>query len=163
MGFTINKYFNMQMKCERYDYDDLFQMGCIGLIKAAKKFNPKYKVEFSTYAVTWIRSQIYRYFSLEYRATGGEKGQISIYANVHDTEKVEIGDMLSTDDFVEKVDNSIYVKELLCILDNRERKVIEDLFFRNRVQTDIAKELGVSQIQVSRIRSKALKKMNKGA
>ena len=31
--------------------DDLFQVGCIGLVKAVDNFNPEYEVKFSTYAV----------------------------------------------------------------------------------------------------------------
>lgn len=42
-------------------YDDLFQVGCIGLIKAIDNFNPAFKVKFSTYAVPMIIGEIRRY------------------------------------------------------------------------------------------------------
>lgn len=44
------------------DYEDLFQIGCIGLVKAVKNFNPEYNVMFSTYAVPMILGEIRRYF-----------------------------------------------------------------------------------------------------
>ena len=41
--------------------DDLFQVGCIGLIKAVDNFNTEYDVKFSTYAVPMIIGEIRRY------------------------------------------------------------------------------------------------------
>lgn len=43
------------------DYDDYFQSGCIGLVKAAKRFKPEYGTAFSTYAVPMITGEIMRY------------------------------------------------------------------------------------------------------
>lgn len=47
-----------------YDYDDLFQIGCIGLCKAAQSDQPGHKSAFSTYAYRLIRNEIYT--QLEY-------------------------------------------------------------------------------------------------
>jgi RNA polymerase sporulation-specific sigma factor len=44
-----------------YEIDDLFQIGCIGLIKAIKKFDTSYEVKFSTYAVPMIMGEIKRF------------------------------------------------------------------------------------------------------
>lgn len=44
-----------------HEAEDLFQTGCIGLIKAAKKFNTDYGVRFSTYAVPMIIGEIKRF------------------------------------------------------------------------------------------------------
>ena len=41
--------------------DDLFQIGCVGLIKAINNFNPALQVKFSTYAVPMIIGEIRRY------------------------------------------------------------------------------------------------------
>ncbi len=41
--------------------DDLFQVGCIGLIKAIDNFNPAFEVRFSTYAVPMIIGEIRRF------------------------------------------------------------------------------------------------------
>ena len=45
----------------REDVDDLFQVGCIGLIKAVDNFNPDMDVKFSTYGVPMIIGEIRRY------------------------------------------------------------------------------------------------------
>ena len=45
----------------REDLDDLFQVGCIGLIKAVDNFNTDMEVEFSTYAVPMIIGEVRRY------------------------------------------------------------------------------------------------------
>ena len=44
-----------------HDNDDLFQIGCIGLIKAIKKFDQSFEVKFSTYAVPMIMGEIKRF------------------------------------------------------------------------------------------------------
>ncbi len=54
---SILKRFNNQ----KYNLDDLFQMGCIGLTKAVKNFDLSHEVRFSTYAVPLIKGEIKRY------------------------------------------------------------------------------------------------------
>lgn len=44
-----------------YEYEDLFQLGSIGLIKAIKNYEPNYNVRFSTYAVPMIIGEIKRF------------------------------------------------------------------------------------------------------
>ena len=44
-----------------YEYEDLFQLGSIGLLKAIKNFDPGYNVRFSTYAVPMIAGEIKRF------------------------------------------------------------------------------------------------------
>lgn len=44
-----------------YDYEELFQVGCIGLIKAADRFHLRFNVRFSTYAVPLIMGEIQRF------------------------------------------------------------------------------------------------------
>jgi len=53
---VIQQYFHRNS-----NYDDLFQVGCIGLIKAIDNFNPAFNVKFSTYAVPMIIGEIRRY------------------------------------------------------------------------------------------------------
>lgn len=52
----IKKYLNRGV-----DYDDLFQIGCLGLVKAIKNYDPAYQVRFSTYAVPMIAGEVKRY------------------------------------------------------------------------------------------------------
>jgi len=56
--FVANKYVNHGL-----DFDDLVSEGSIGLVKAARKFNPALGYKFSTYATWWIRQQITRAIS----------------------------------------------------------------------------------------------------
>lgn len=44
-----------------YDSDDLFQIGCIGLLKSVDKFDLSFDVKFSTYAVPMIIGEIQRF------------------------------------------------------------------------------------------------------
>ena len=43
------------------DYDDLYQIGCVGFLKAIKNFNPNFDVKFTTYAVPMIAGEIKRF------------------------------------------------------------------------------------------------------
>lgn len=43
------------------DYDDLYQLGCVGFIKAIKNFSAAYDVRFSTYAVPMIAGEVKRF------------------------------------------------------------------------------------------------------
>ena len=49
-----------RFKCRDAETEDIFQVGCIGLIKAIKKFDPQFEVKFSTYAVPMIVGEIKR-------------------------------------------------------------------------------------------------------
>ena len=51
-----------RFKNSYYDKEDLFQIGCVGLMKAIHNFDLTYKVQFSTYAVPIIMGEIKRYF-----------------------------------------------------------------------------------------------------
>ena len=44
-----------------YEYDDIFQIGCIGLVKAINNFDDSFNVKFSTYAVPMIIGEIKRF------------------------------------------------------------------------------------------------------
>lgn len=44
-----------------FEYDDLFQVGCVGLLKAIDRFDPEFNVRFSTYAVPVIMGELRQY------------------------------------------------------------------------------------------------------
>lgn len=50
-----------RVNSKNIDPDDLFQVGCIGLIKALNNFDPSLNVQFSTYGVVMILGEIKRY------------------------------------------------------------------------------------------------------
>ena len=55
--------------------------------------------------------------------------------------------------------NTIALKEAIAKLDKREKNILAMRFFRGKTQTEVAKELGISQAQVSRIEKTALEKV----
>lgn len=73
------------------------------------------------------------------------------------SESATLGDTLgSDDDGLEGVDNRESLKPLLAALPERERRILFLRFFDNRTQSEIAEEIGVSQMHVSRILARTL-------
>ncbi len=192
-----------------YEKDDLFQIGCIGIIKAIKKFDISYEVKFSTYAVPMIMGEIKRFIrddgiikvsrSLKETANKArcvreiltkELGrdptihEISEKLNMESEEVVMALEASSApeslfasmgegdgspillidrvnegSDDVSAVINKIALKEVLDKLKPRERQIIILRYFKDKTQTQIAKMLGISQVQVSRIEKKVLEVM----
>ena len=74
--------------------------------------------------------------------------------------KLSILDKISTGKNEEEIiTNKIVIKQLLKELDERDRKIILLRFFKEKTQTEVARILGISQVQVSRIERKVLDKM----
>ncbi len=189
------------------EYDDLFQLGCMGLVKAIQHFNTAYDVRFSTYAVPMIAGEIKRFLRDDgmvkvsrsvkelavraigvqerlRRSTGSEPGVQEIARELGvDAEEVALAldagrphlslnesrfedddgerqDFLADTAAEGKMFDRLLLKELLVKLDARERQLIMMRYFRDRTQTQIAEVLGVSQVQVSRLESKIIKKLH---
>jgi RNA polymerase sporulation-specific sigma factor len=192
-----------------YEFEDLFQIGSIGLIKAIKNFDAKFCVKFSTYAVPMIMCEIKRFI----RDDGiikvsrsmkdiAKKAKITrerlskelgrdptineiaveldvapadlvvamdsslspeyLYDVIHqdDGSPVLLIDKLCDDKEVDsEITDRIALKEVLDKLDSKARQIIILRYFKDKTQTDIAKMLGISQVQVSRIEKKVLAKM----
>jgi RNA polymerase sporulation-specific sigma factor len=51
------------------------------------------------------------------------------------------------------------IRKAIRLLEPREKEIILDRYFKNKTQTEIAEELGISQAQVSRLEKNALKSM----
>lgn len=74
--------------------------------------------------------------------------------------KLSILDKISTEKNEEEIiTNKIVIKQLLKELDERDREIILLRFFKEKTQTEVARILGISQVQVSRIERKILDKM----
>ena len=192
-----------------YEYEDIFQLGCIGLVKAIKNFDPAFKVKFSTYAVPMIIGEIKRflrddgmikvsrntkslarkiYFDkeeltrrLDREPTIEELSEFceiekedivfaiesaSSLQYLHDTIHQDDGaPVLLIDKLSEKSadDNDmidkIALKEALRSLDDKSRQIIMLRYFKDKTQVQVAKMLGISQVQVSRIEKKVLYSM----
>ena len=74
--------------------------------------------------------------------------------------KLSILDKISTGKNEEEIiTNKIVIKQLLKELEERDREIILLRFFKEKTQTEVARILGISQVQVSRIERKVLDKM----
>lgn len=70
-----------------------------------------------------------------------------------------IDKLTQTEDEHEGLVDRLALREIIASLDEKEQEIIKLRYFQERTQTDIAKELGISQVQVSRIEKKILKTM----
>ncbi len=201
-----------RFKNKGVDYDDLFQLGCIGFLKAINNFDESFNVRFSTYAVPMILGEIKRFLrddgeikvsrliklqateiarfveryqkdngiepSLEVisaelnidkedvvLALGSSKMPVSIYETMEDGNEggVSLIDKLPSPYSEDEHVDALYLKSLISKLDSRERKIIILRYFRDKTQGEVAKILGVSQVQVSRLEMKILDKLRKKA
>ncbi len=190
-----------------YETDDIYQIGCIGLIKAINKFDDSFDVKFSTYAVPMIIGEIKRFIrddgiikvsrslkelSNKIRVTKeimtkelGREPSInevsvrldvaaeelvmameancspeSLYNTVGDSDSsnVLLIDRLNNESNDEEVDlvDKIDLRLVLNTLKPREKQIIILRYFKEKTQVQIAKMLGISQVQVSRIEKRIL-------
>ena len=151
------------------DTDDLISIGTIGLIKAIKTFDNTKGTKLATYAARCIENEIL----MTIRSNKKIKFESSLHEPIGiDKEGNEINllDILGTepDVIVEEVNLKLEVKKLYKAikgLKDREKTIIELRYGlidgRPKTQREIAGLLGISRSYVSRIESKALKKLNK--
>ncbi|WP_160686133.1 RNA polymerase sporulation sigma factor SigF [Clostridium sp. C2-6-12] len=194
-----------------YEYEDIFQIGSIGLVKAINNFDLNYNVKFSTYAVPMIIGEIKRFLRddgmikvsrnvkslsrrinflkeiltkklrrsptieelAEYAKVDKEEILFAIESSnslqyLYDTIHQDDGaPVLLIDKLSEKgVDDGniierIALKEALQSLDSKARQIIILRYFKDKTQVQVAKMLGISQVQVSRIEKKVLSQMKK--
>ncbi len=153
VGFAL-KHFNIK---SNYDYEDYFQEGSIGLIKAARCYDENINVSFSTYAYKCIKNEIYKYLKKE-----GKHNNISLNQIVYDD--VELGDLIidGAKDILDIVIENETNEELNSIvneyLNDIEKKIVDMYYFNNTNQNDIANLLNIKQYNVSRINIRLLKK-----
>ena len=96
-------------------------------------------------------------FSLE-ATVEVESMEQSIYAR--DGKEISLKDRLTTEkNEQEELMNRLFVEQLLDILADRDRELIKLRYFENKTQTQVAEILGISQVQVSRLEKKILRRM----
>ena len=191
------------------EYDDLYQLGSLGFVKAIYNYDEKFNTRFSTYVVPMVIGEIKRFMrddgaikvsralktqnlkinkfieefvkkefrkptyeeiSKEFKIDISEviftmdsaKMPVSIYSPTEDneTKNTFLLDKFAQDESDEMIDN-IVLKEVLKNLNERDKQIIILRFFRDKTQSEIAKIMGVSQVQVSRLENKILDKMRK--
>lgn len=186
--------------------DDVFQAGCVGLIKAIDGFDLSVGVKFSTYAVPMILGEIKRYLrggnsmrvarsirdtaykALKARERIEERDEIAdipaiaremnvaekevVYALDAISDPVSLyepvynksGDELLLMDQIYDVKNNdevwterMALSESMAKLKAREKKILLLRYYEGKTQTEISREVGISQAQVSRLEKSALK------
>ncbi len=192
--------------------DDLFQVGCIGLIKAIDNFDTSQGVRFSTYGVPMIAGEIRRYLrddssvrvsrsmrDTAYRAlqarekltaeTGrtptpdeianaiGVKREEVIFAldAISDPvslsepvyavsgESVSVMDQISdTHETPESWLERLALSDAIASLGEREKKILSLRYYDGKTQMEVAKEIHISQAQVSRLEKNAIAQIKRG-
>ena len=195
-------------------FEDLVQVGTIGLIKSIDRFDLGRGVEFSTYATPTIIGEIKRYFRdkgwairvprrlqelrMQIGATTAELTQVlgrsptprelaeAIGCSVEEiVEGIESSNACSTlsldatddsgedggvsmlevigldDDELEQIEIRESIKPLIEALPSREKQILLLRFFKNKTQSEIASEIGVSQMHVSRLLSRTLAQLRR--
>ena len=133
--------------------DDLFQLGCVGFLKAVEGFDTAYGTQFSTYAVPMGLSPE-EIASAETATSAAE----SIQRQTGE-EGFSLEDVLCTDGMEEKLLEKLALREALRHLGEKERLVIQLRYYHSLTQQRVAELIGVSQVQVSRIEKKALERL----
>lgn len=191
------------------ELEDLFQIGCIGLLKAIDHFDVERPVQLSTYAVPMIIGEIKRFLrddgmikvsrtlkeqgykikmaSDVIRGSCGRDATLSEIAVATELSEEEIlfainansmvdsidrtittqeGDHTRVGEFVkaigreqEHVENRLLLSELFHVLNEQELMVIRMRYYEDKTQMEIGRLLHISQVQVSRLEKRALKKM----
>lgn len=189
------------------DVDDLYQIGCIGLLKAIDGFDLSYDVKFSTYAVPRIAGEIKQFLrrdgpvklgrSLQELSRQIKEAQQRLAGRLHrqptaqevaeyvgssveqvvmaleasgplasldevvredDGRPVVLGDVLpGSSDLGAALVQNIVLREALGRLPPRERLIVRRRFLEEKTQAEVARELGVSQAQVSRLENRCLR------
>ncbi len=146
-----------------YDTEDIYQIACIGFIKAIQRFSFEFQNELSTYSVQYMLGEIKKFFrddgiihiSRNKKEEGFKLKIESIYDEVCDgKEKIEV---IFIEDEQTKMIDKITISELIKKLNNRDKQVIQLRYFNDKTQDQVAKILGISQVHVSRIEKRILK------
>lgn len=147
-------------------YQELFQIGCIGLIRAADTFNTDKGIKFSTYAATCIHNQIRMSLRTERKRIQTYSLDAIVVDNGEDT-PLTIQDLVPDPrNLFESIDNSDLYEQLheaVGELTDRQQIIIRARYLKDcpMKQKELCKILGLSQAQISRIERKALLKLRK--
>lgn len=187
------------------EFDDLYQLAGIGLLKAINGFNEEFGVRFSTYAVPMIAGEIKRFMrddgSIKVSRTikmsakaiyqfieefGNQQNRqptlkelsdhfnmpeseivftmgsihmpVSLYekGDYKDEQSQELLERIAGEDNQDEMIDNLLLKTAIEELPERERKIIILRYFRDMTQSEVAKMIGVSQVQVSRLENKVI-------
>ena len=189
------------------EYDDLYQLACMGFLKAITGFDESFGVRFSTYAVPMIAGEIKRFLrddgsvkvsrlmkkaardmNAYIEQCSAERGEqptvkelaevfhmdegevvfthgssrmpVSIYeqGDYKDEKGTTLAERLPSDDDQDEMIEHMLLKQAIEKLPEREKKIVFLRYFRDLTQSEVARRIGVSQVQISRIESKIMGK-----
>ena len=83
----------------------------------------------------------------------------SLEAQTDDESSLSLLGLLSGPDTENEIVNRMFIDQSLSALSERERQIIAMRYFKGKTQSEIARVIGVSQVQISRLEKKALLKM----
>jgi RNA polymerase sigma-B factor len=84
------------------------------------------------------------------------------YNNSDENKDLLLRDLIGVDDAnLTKIENRDFIEKCISKLDDKELKVLKDRYFKGRTQSQIAKDLKVSQMTVSRLEKKIIEKFRK--
>lgn len=184
------------------DPDDLYQLGCLGFLKAVEGFDPAFGTQFSTYAVPKIAGEIRRFLrddgavkvsrTLKEQAAAIKQARSRLLQDLNREPTLEelsqatglspeeiamaetatagpesiqretgeegftLENVLTDTATEEQLLERIALNQAIANLPEREALVIRLRYFHGLTQDRVAKILGVSQVQISRIEKKAL-------
>ena len=154
-----------------YEVEDLYQIGCMGFIKSIKRFDTNFEVKLSTYSVPYILGEIKRFIRddgpikvdviIAMESTNAvESMDAAANAENKDGKQMTVFEKISTGKSEEEIiTNKMVINQLISELKDRDKEIILLRFFKEKTQTEVAKILGISQVQVSRIERKILNEM----
>lgn len=194
------------------DFDDIYQVACLGLVYAVDRFDISKGYEFSSFATPTIIGEIKKYFrdkgwtirvprriqELSQKINQARNtlnqtlqrvptiGEIADYLDVTSEEVLEameaskvytpqsldtpyesdgddkettLGDLVGVEDKrFDQIENNDFLSMIIGKLNDVEKKIIEYRYFKRKTQVDIATELGISQMTVSRVEKKIMDK-----
>lgn len=187
------------------NFEDLFQAGIVGIIKAYRNYDAKSGAKFSTYAYNYIKGECLNFLKMD-RAIKVNSDYLKLYKAYEKskeflTQKLSrepsiteicsfmkidektIEDMFIACEFVysldkeikteegssmyeivgdikeENYEEKILVSDALNFLSEEERKIIKLRYFKDYTQSEVASDLNLSQVQVSRMEKKAKEKV----
>ena len=192
------------------EYDDLYELACMGFLKAIAGFDESFGVRFSTYAVPMIAGEIKRFlrddgsikvsralkknaremnrFIEQYASEHGEQPTprmiaqefsmdesevvftlgsarmpLSIYeqSDYKDEKSVTLAERLPANESQDEMLDKMLLKSAIEKLPEREKKIVFLRYFRDLTQSEVARRIGVSQVQVSRIESRIMTQLAK--
>ena len=86
---------------------------------------------------------------------------VSIYEKTDDEHGLAVGDKIADKFSIEDEIDKLAIKDAVSRLDQREQKIVFLRFYRDKTQSEVAKVLNVSQVQVSRLENKIIEKLKK--